>query len=557
MLEVLLDAVDISGEVIGDVTVLFRERAAATASFTYRPTTPVTLPTDLIRKPVVIRWNTGAIENLFTGEVNDATWNLDQRTYTVQCSDFFQEQFEGKTDAQIEALIPQGLYSENVFGPRRDGWQYAQALMSTAPYDYFLDRDGNFQSSPWLRGVAAVPDFDLGSGQVLNDGAYSLEMAKGRDVQTKYNAKYQYRISRWKRRKHSFIWAGLTPTGAWCEWFLNQGYPLPTRDTISGAANGTGWTIGDDSAGASTPSQGGIAFGTHPASGTYCTPPTGWVISEEARAQVAISASWQGFRKWAQTITEDYQLTFNVPTATTTYKTNTGERSASGDIQTDDASWERGNTVSLDPGQTWQTDTLNDDYADVEDETVRTEDLQVILNLASTALHTGFRKNYVSITNELMPTLGLNHTVRVNTSEIEAKGKVVEYEHVLAPGNWTTRIKIGICWGSSGASDPLTTPARPDSSPSHAAPSNTTNIPTRVGGCPESLDYDPTWANGWMTNKQAANCTEQTQPPPEKIYPLTFVCTGPDIEAEARDEMKVVQPVAYNLAFDPDTLVLK
>ena len=537
---VRLGGVDITALCLGDIRIKRKANAAALATFTYRPTSTPPYPPQMIRQAVEIDWKSGGAA--YRGEVNEAVWDLATRTYAIQASDFFQERFEGQSNATIDGIVVGGKYTENVFGPRRDGWQYAENLMSTTPRNFFIDSAGAMQSVAW---APAATTFTYGLSGLLNDGAYVLDMAKGRDLKTRFTATYKNRFIRWKRRKHNFTWSGLTGTGAWCQWAQNQGYQLPTREMIASAASGNGWI------------NEGISFSRHPDTGVYCVGAVNWVIQPEARESVAIGATWNAYRKWVQTVTEEYSINFDVTSAQPAFGIHVVERTVSSDAPQGEEAWDSDTTIGL-PAGAWATDSLGDDKRDLIDDTVRDADLSALWRLAYTTLYSGFRRNYVQVEVPLEKTMQLSHSALISTSDIDAKGLIEELEHILTTRRQTTLFKVAICYGSTGASDAETTPAHPSSDPTHAAPASSTAIPTVIGGCNNSPDFDDTLPNAFYSNLNPNKCADTTTAPtPAQTYPVKFVVTGPDIEDPARDEFKAPVTVNHTFGFPADTLVLK
>ena len=560
---VLLDGNDVSAQVLEGVSVSRRERAAGSARFTYHvPGTPP-LPTDLIHKSVAVFWDPGGgDEQIFAGKVFTAEWDLYNRTFAIHATDHLQEQFEGKTDAEILTLIPGSVYAKNVFGDREDGWQYALDAMSTTLLDVHLDRQGVLQTPAWA--AKGTPDYTYTAGEIINGGAYNLVLASSRDITTQVKITYKYRVSRWKRRVHNFIWSYTSqaivnpvypPPADWCEWARDHGWQLPTVDIIRGAAEGTGWAI-----------DGQISFTHHPDSfnpdGAYCDGDTGWVITDEAQLQVALTAGWDGVRQWAQTITETYELQMDATNAQGFYGVIEHEDSAASQPQVDDASYENGYSEAA---RTWPTDSLGDNYQDQGDEVVRLLDISTLLRLNASKLHSQLRQNTVTVEVPIDPLLELAHTVEISTPDINARGKISELKHNIGLDRALSQITIALSLGGGGTSDPLDAPARPNTDPVHAAPDTSTVMGTAIGGCADAEVYDPDLM-GWSTNVRnpytgypdadLCNNPAGPAPDPEQIYPYRFQARGPDIEDEARNDVDATQTATYEVGVPQDLLTL-
>lgn len=537
---VLLDAVDISALLLPSVTVTREERSAALAVFVYRPNTAPLLPAELVRQSVEIYWDA---EVIFTGQVNRAYWDLKAHTFRVECSDFLQEHFEGLTNSTIMTLIPGSSYSSAVFGEREDGWQFALDLMQTTRLDVHLDRTGALVTPSWA--AETVADINLADGDILNAGAYTLELARARDITTRMTLAYEYRYSKWKIRTHNFGWAYTnkgTPDGAddWCDWAQNLGFTMPTREIILSGANGTGWAL-----------SGGINYTTHPETGIYCGGIINWVNTDEAQSQVAIAAAWAGTRHWAQTTTEAYAITIVVPAREVTYGIVPHEDSISYQVEADDASFEANPRV-LD---SYVVDPIGDLVGAQGDEASRINDLTVLMEKAISTLWEAYRQNTVTVETAIFPTIELAHTVNITTDDIIAQGKIKKIEHTIDNNKATTKVTLTIMTGGAGSvSDPIVVPPPPDTDPTYPAPSASTTVSTYVGGCANVPVYDPDW-RGWTTNMDPFTCSGGA-PAPDQIYPLRFSIKGPDIESEARDAVGGTADVSYDIIVPEDQLVL-
>lgn len=593
--QIILDGVDISPYCQESIQVTFGERVARTASFTYYPPVTPALPTALIRKPVTISEN-GTL--IFTGEVLDATWTPKTRQYAVACTDQFQEFFETKTTTEILALIPGSYYSKALFGDREDGWRVAQDVMSTVPSDVFLDEAGALQAVAWA--AKTTPDRIFTAGNILNDGAYQMELMPGRDVITQYKIQFKLRMSRWKLRTHKFSWSLYNSKdgrgGAdFCEWLRGHTYPTMTYDMVLSAASGTGWEIQHPNGFVISPGAGeftGIRTRGFPLSGSVCSlggDPVIWLNTDEAGKINSTYAAWTGTRNWAQTLTETYEITLDCTAAQASFGVVVQEDSAAYSAPSEDSSFENGVPTEA---YAWNRDTIGDYFDDQYDETERENDILAMIGVGHTHVWKSLRSNYVTVDVPLDPTLSLDETVLVTTDDIDAQGKLVRVTHSIRNvGARTSQITIAIARGGGGTTDPLLLPARPNSEPGYGAPSDTTSLGTYVGGCSDAPDFredmlgfvvseaqevialqenpenDPAHPNYDPNNPDKPPievthirpaCTDPTTvPTAAQMYPTQFKVQGPDIEDAARDENAVTSTTTYNVAVPDDTLVLR
>lgn len=554
---VILDGVNITARCLDSISTDVAESGAATATFTYSPTTTPLLPTELIRKAVTIDWNG---ERIFTGQVAEATWDLYERVYEVTCSDLLQETFETMTDAQILAALPGSVYSIALFGEREDGWRFALDALSTITSEVHLTRGGILEVSSWA--AKSTPDRTYTAGQILNGGAYDLELAKARDIVTQRKVKFGFRVNRWKVRDHGFGWYGIASPNAWCDWVQNAGWDVPDAATIRAAAQGTGWPV-----------KGTIRFQGHPATGVQCGGTVNWI--NDIETDQAVAANWTGQRHWAQTVNETYDIEMNCTAAQVTFGLVSQEDEYASEILSDDTGFESG---LPNVGDGWPTDSLGDRFEDQTDETQRQNDLLAGMGVSITYIWHALRQNFVTVEIPIEPTLSLDDTVRITTPDIDAQGKVFRFGHEVGTEVATTRMTLAISRGGGGSSDPVVVPGRPDSSPVHAAPPSSTTLDTYVGGCSDSPPYDDTW-EGWSTivpqevttlredpdrpgewieivETRPACSVPAENPSASQLYPLRFQVKGPDIEDEARNDVDALSNTTLEVAVPEDLLVL-
>jgi len=196
-----------------------------------------------------------------------------------------------------------------------------------------------------------------------------------------------------------------------------------------------------------------------------------WVISEELRGQLAISAGWTGVKRWAQTVTETYTLTVQSPQSITHF----GEIAITtkGALSTDysDSSWENSTDLSTPAGSTQNAN--NDWIIERADRVASVAALTTKLNLMATDILKGHRENYVFWDIELNPNIERSHTLSINAHlldgrGIEAKGKAHKVIHSvdLSTGRAVTSLAIAVSKTGTATpptADTLTPPAAPAS----------------------------------------------------------------------------------------------
>ncbi len=195
----------------------------------------------------------------------------------------------------------------------------------------------------------------------------------------------------------------------------------------------------------------------------------------------------------------------------------------------------------------WPLDSLGDYFEDQDERSVIEEVNEIMLQRARRLIWHSHRQNLPQFAVVCEPTLDLAEGRAIHTPWLDAVGKVYALEH-----RWNldednaydlTLITLACPRGAGGTSDALGAPAAPDTGPTHAAPTGGETLPTRIGNTDIAPDMDEAWV-GYTGNYE----TPQGTPTEDQKYQDRFRAVGPDIEAEARDELSADTLVTYAAA---------
>jgi len=544
-INITLGGVDVSTTVVGQVQVEAEEFASRVATFSIIPASGAVDVNDWTGKAVTINYVTvnsvGATltdTRIFTGSVDLPIYNPQNGFVTFACTDSLQERFEGMTEAAILVELT-GYYSASVFGESEDGWQFAQDVLSTVPKGFDLNTDGSTGAlTVWA--AKGMADYSYTEATVLSDSV-STDLAKRRNLHNKSTDTFEYRFSRSCHREHSYSWA--PPSWDFCTYYADS-FTLPNRDLVNSAANSAGWGL-----------QGGISFGQLPASTAPICGSGVWVIAEELRGQLAISAGWTGVKRWAQTVTETYALTVQSPQSITHF----GEIAITtkGALSTDysDSSWENSTDLSTPAGSTQNAN--NDWIIERADRVASVAALTTKLNLMATDILKGHRENYVFWDIELNPNIERSHTLSINAHlldgrGIEAKGKAHRVIHSvdLSTGRAVTSLAIAVSKTGTATpptADTLTPPAAPATVPAISTPASSTTLGTQIGGHTGNAAHDPN-DDGYSGNYSVITGGN--------TYPVQFKVDTAAIEDAARNEITGTTTQTYEIIIPDETLVI-
>lgn len=541
-LSVTIGGVDRSNWVTGTLTIDAEESTSRTAKITFRPPTGVIDINNWVGATAVIDFIElpASTTRIFTGRVSEPIYDPETKLLECRCSDDLQGHFNAKTEAQILAAIPGGLYDDAVFGKRSSGWQQAEDVLSTVAKSYDLDRTGTPIVTAWA--AKGVADYSYTASTARD---VRLDLVRLRDIVNKVIITAEYRFIRLHHREHDFLWQW---TGL-CD-YLNQSYELPTRDMVYSASEGLEWTN----------KRGQICFTTLPDSGTYCGG-INFTVTDEIQDLLCTSASWRAVRRWVQDVTEVYTLTVRESGSIAQYGERILEDSAGVETDYDAVGWESSfgtedpgflggsldpydedgcgsGTLEAAPEDSWV-------WEDKSDDAERTNMIETLLQVASTEILSSHRQNYVQFQIAINPFLERSHTVEITAADVTAKGKVFQYRHDISidDGSALTTVKIAVSkCPAGGSTDALTAPAQPVTD-GYVAPNAYTEFSTHIGNDDTVDPYDPDW-DGFTGNYSVA----VGSPADNQIYPRRFRAVGADIEDTARDE--ITGPVAQTYDVD-------
>lgn len=559
--KVLLKGLDVSVNLTGTLMVDREENAAAVAEFTLKPVAgPVDL-TSWVRAEVLVYYipttSTGVElyqQLLFKGFVDVPTYNPTTRLTTFTCTDELQKSFEAKSTSEISAVV-EGFWSENVFTLETDKWSYAQDRLSTIPFTLDYDVNNSLVKTAWEG--KATPDFTLNEAVVI-DGTLSVSQANSRSIVNTVDLTSTYQYDSFKELSLRYAWE-MRPSVK--DGILNYGIKTVTFNHVVNAVQSAGWVF-----------EKAPVFTAFPPSGRYA----GVVILNIDNEQV-VGAQFVATKRYRQYVNDSLVLKLVSPKSvaslgplkTTQSFSLSAEYSEEAD-KFDETVESTGeftavlNTffadnvedgTAINPsyiGEQLVTfpyqEYSNQDYAEVEQVGVDTihdlsdtlvankradfeSTLEVLQNLYRTEILGSHRNNSVTVSMLIEPNITREHTVRIDTDAVKAKGKVRQVTHTLSldTGSALTEVSIAVS-RSTGVGIPDTeTPLDPTTTelgvpaPSNLAVYGLREGTNTLGNWVEAID------GGVPTNFGMRAHFNDTQ----------FLVNFPAVETSAVDELTV------------------
>lgn len=534
--QLMVDGLDMTELMTGVSDVDREEGGAAVAGFTLLlPAGPV-VPTDWLGRSVTLDYISTSPAGtrqarLFTGWVVEPVWDPTTRLLDCDCSDRLQQRVEALELAQIEALTPDALWSEDAFEPLsgRQRWDYMQERLSTLPASLDSSTTGTLRVSSWY--ASAVPHFVFGGGSTVYQ-SLQLDLQQYDQAINRVELEINYRLQRLWEHAQTWSWAHPYAAGAaggFCGW-RTWSTELPTRDMIVDAVSGAGLEL--------VGSVGGFVL--PPSAPNLCGDGVPW---QNAFGDLHLSASVTGARRWTQSVTETYKLVLTAPGGDEAGRQNVQRDSLSVSVGEQAAEgWEDARPV----GTTQAVDTSDDPRRQLA--------IRCLLAQAVVQMVDGHRGTSVSwqVLADMALDIDLQHTLLIEDQGIRAQGKVRRISFDLDMlGAPLATLTIAVMRGG-GSSSPLSVPARPDTSlplPSGGKPAGTQlggRLTDPVTGFPIG-PHDPD-RMGFSGNFSVADDLTATR------YPYQFALEALEIPESYRDEAASTVEAAYTVGIPNDLL---
>lgn len=526
-LRLLVDGMDYTAQLTGQMTIIRQEGAAGLADFgLFIALGLPVVPPDWKGRSVTIDYITTSQfvtseARRYTGQISIANWNPISRVLTCECSDQLQQRVEGMTVEAIDSLVG-GYWSADVFEEvdGRSHWDYALERLSTRPVSLDCSPLGDMRVTSWYAGA---PDFIFGEGTVLYQ-TLDLQQSDLSRTTNRIEIEFSYRYSRLWQRNQAYTW--IVPAGSFCNW-REDSHELPTIEMVQEALTGSGQAIVSES------------YVTAPLSDPDpCGTGIAWVNQFD---NLVIGTGITGGRRWVQTVTESYTLTFATTDGEDEARQVVQRQSASLQIESDEE-WTEGDMAGTDTG-----------YQDVIDDTRRAAMFEVVANEARTALISANRETLLSwqVPTSMVLGIDLIHTLEVDCSGVRARGKCrrIADSFDLGSGSAVTTLSIAVMRGG-GTSDQLTIPPRLGSSPTDPGEGASIALPTQIGGRSTDPVYDEDKL-GFAGNWSVADNNEG-----QEAFPRRFDLESPEIPEADRDELAPTGATLYRVGIPNDLLEL-
>ena len=420
----------------------------------------------------------------FTGVVDEPQFDATTSVLTLQCTDDLQVTMENLERDTIDTILSPSHWSPDIFDEDVDNWQYTQDRLSTIPRSLNKDVFGNLIVTEWK--AKNIPDFLL-QDQHVEYETPEVTLANWRDLINEMDIEFDHRYERLFFRRYHLYWQHPYPPDLFPCLQLTDPLTTPTSEMIMGAIEGAtllieslgltrapepglyrSYTVGAIITSCLKDNVGGnVSTGGTP-------------LGFNFDANLIIGFNSRAIQRWTQTITE--RLTYKLIAPQTRSRFGENSDTLNGGLSVDfDAEEYEGeeatednavayNTSSIQQGTAvyhgggvvhshsgcgeevrdtsplfWNPDlpsnrasfvqnnysppegailnSLNDYYADRDDDERYQNAVQTIMAQARNRILESHRQNIVEFTRPILP-IDIDHTIEIYTTKLHARGKV-------------------------------------------------------------------------------------------------------------------------------------
>lgn len=469
-----IDGVDVSADVIGEVSVEAEESAARVADLAMALAAGVPVyPTEWVGRQVRILFadfSGGAAENavlLFTGRVDVPSVSPLDGLIRLRCSDDRQGAIAALSAAQVASLIPGSRWSPVVFDRGASAWKLTGDRLSTVAAALDLDASGFPRLTPWAAKTTA--DFAFTDDTIL-DQSVSVDLAERSRLTNRVDVNFGYRFPRLKSEGWLVGFDPLALAHTNFKYWVRDGNQFLQRAAVEAALRQAGATI-------VTINWIALPTTAQVIPGTGGSQAGAWLPNPGIDVLYCLGFAAVVAFDYGQEIEESHQITVSAPLSIAAVGDVRESMSGALDgVYNDIKAIEqnillyRAKITTIPPGDMAPIAVGLTNSADVtltadSDRAAAEAAMETLIAIARVKIHAAHRLNSVHAAIPCLPVLDLTHTVSLVAQGVTAKGKVRRLVHRLDvdAGSATTDFDLAICSaagvGITHADDAVVAPA--------------------------------------------------------------------------------------------------
>jgi hypothetical protein len=434
---VVLNGVDVTASVTGEVTVEAEEGAARVADFAlHQPPGTVINPSQLVGRAVRIDFcgldTAGQPVNplpLFTGIVDVPTVAPLSGVIALSCTDDLQGIVSGMSTAQIAALLAGSRWSPAVFDKGAPAWTHAQDRLSTLPSALDLSPLGQPRVTPWA--ALNTPNLIHDADDVL-DESLAVEVAERSRLTNQVDIAFGYRFPRLKAEGYAVAYDYMALNNTSLGYWVKDGGAFLFRSAVEAAIQAAGGTIES------------VTWTPLPTTPVSIPGTDGyWLPSPATDPLMCLGFDAVVSFDFAQQTEEQHTLT--VANAASIAAVGLVRESMSGALEGvyDDTvaveqhviAYKRELTTippkNFAPVEVGLTNSVTGTLTTDSDRAAADAAMETLIAVAMTKIRAAHRTHAVHASVPCNPVIDVDKTIRVEASGVTAKGKVRHVRHVL------------------------------------------------------------------------------------------------------------------------------
>lgn len=435
-----LNDVDISNRILDNITIEAEEDTARVAEFTISSYTYGAISlSSLIGKSVTIDY-ISIIPSLdpvriFTGVVDYPEYDIKTKTTHLRCTDDMQKKaldYMNKTTGDFwnNTSTNIAIYEDTVSGAydKKKGSEQLDISRSTLLKTIDLNRFGTFIATPFE--PKTTPDYTFYESNIIYN-SLSVAFSTRQQIKNQINLKLDYRYNRLKQSNFLYYWQhpGVC-------YSLTTGVGYPSLEMVKQASNSTGFKLA------------GLTTNPPPPPGFYVCggTDTAWIIGPELRQSLVGESTIILSKRYAQQVTDKYDIVIK----STASVENLGSLPDNVSLSLESNSFNLNEWLSnynYAPNlNTPEAELIHDtkDFNVTIDQV--NNGLKALILKAKRDIVNSHRSNYVQFTTPIIPEIDREHTVLINTTDVQAKGKIKHILHTFETqsGKAMSQIKVAL-----------------------------------------------------------------------------------------------------------------
>jgi hypothetical protein len=219
---VMLGGIDTTLKITGEIKIDITPSAARVASFTIKPPEGNISTMTYSASPVEITYTqynpvthaVSAVYKLFSGIVDVPYFDVDTKLITLNCTDNVSRVVKDLLDSDINALVPNTVWSPLIYARFHHRWEYLLQRIETFPYIVFMDTDKVLRAK--LNEVGTL-NYEFQENVIVSN-SLKVTIGSTKGLVNQVNCSFSISKDEYRETVKGLLWQGETaaPSGPAC-----------------------------------------------------------------------------------------------------------------------------------------------------------------------------------------------------------------------------------------------------------------------------------------------------------------------------------------------------